>query len=383
MFEGKPWFLDQVYRYANHGLIALPAGAYSGETDRTMTITGATPPTQYAKIVFSDQQPRSTAWGLCRNTAYAAVLGANTNPEQIYMWSVVRQNIQTFWLWANSYATSGFASMGFLSSNTSGESLFMSAYFGHAMSCMYGMIRQDESAVVAGASTLYMMNYGLRVLINLWTSWIDTYWAAVERCSNTINGTAPSPANAATFASSFSEVGINVGPGTYDGTISCDATGLISITGWSGTDTIDEYYGNNDQWIAANPQAVSLFGTGISTPLYVVQWTAGSTPTCKLSNTIGGTPINPGTAGGALEFWIRPATVNSPAPPAAPYGYNTSPQGYVANAICAFSCGLTNSATEPNLAAALTAANTRYGSLSGYNNPDWQQWLMDSTITVT
>ena len=386
LMEGKPWFLDQIRRDANYGLATALANPYNGISDRTMTITGATPANQYAKFFWMGEQPRTTAWGI-RAPSYAAVLGANTDPEQIMWWSILRQNIRQVHLIDTVFysgASSGFGGTGF-QSTTEYDSMFMDNYMALAASCMYGMIRQDESAVVPGASMLYLLNRCLRLPIGLMASWgISNYWASSERVSDmgpfSSLGTAPG----ATFATSLAAVGVYYGPLTFDtGGVPTDASGVITVNGWSATDDVSQYYGNNDQWIPMNAAAVTAFGDGIASPLYVVNWTPGSPPTCQLSNTIGGSPIVPPAAATGLYFGPRP--VANPATPKAQKGANISPQGYQAEYVGGFSAALAVGCTEPNLAAALTAALTRYNPTTqpgAFANAPWCLFYMDPTIVV-
>ena len=38
-----------------------------------------------------------------RSMAFAAVIGSNSNPEQVLWWNIIRQNIRAFWDFVNTY----------------------------------------------------------------------------------------------------------------------------------------------------------------------------------------------------------------------------------------------------------------------------------------
>ena len=125
-----------------------------------------------------------------------------------------------------------------------------------------------------------------------------------------------------------------------------------------------------------NAAAVTAFGNG---PLYIVNWTPGSPPTCQLASTIGGTPIVPPGAASTLYFAPRP--VANPAPPLAVGNAQFDPHGYQAQYICSMAAGLAAGLTEPGISAAMTAALTRYTPAGNYGNPPWLEWWMDPTIS--
>lgn len=375
LLEGKRWFLDQIRRDANYGLAGTPAFPFNSITDRTVTISGATPTNRYGNMFWIGENPRSTAWGT-RAQVHAAVLGANTDPEQIMWWNIFRQQIREVFAIDDFFyggASSGFGSMGMMS--TSGyDSMFMDNYMSLAASNLYSIVDQNEGS---GQTTLAIANRCIRLAVGLQTSWgISNYWAPSERVSDMSPYSSTAPGG--TFATSLANIGVYYGAPTFDtGGVPVSASGVITVNGWSGTDTLSQYYGNNDQWLPMNAAAVTAFGNG---PLYIVNWTPGSPPTCQLASTIGGTPIVPPGAASTLYFAPRP--VANPATPLAVGNAQFDPHGYQAQYICSMAAGLAAGLTEPGISAAMTAALTRYTPAGNYGNPPWLEWWMDPTISV-
>ena len=377
LMNGEPWIRDQIYRDANFGIFNIPI---LGPTNKQLTI-GST--TYYAKIMFAGQQQRTAAWGI-RSMAFAAVIGSNSNPEQVLWWNIIRQNIRAFWDFVNTYMQpSSFEAMGFQSTTNGYEDGgFINNYFSHAMGCMGSMIRQDESAVLPGASTHYLVNYSVRFQIKLQTNpYMSNYWAASEVFYSLVPWSSSPYLPGATYATTMADIGTFYSAGSYAAPVPVNASGVITLTGWSATDAVSEYYGNNDRWIPVNAAAVTAFGTGSGSgnELFAVNFTPGSPPTFQLSNTIGGSPVLPAGAASGLQFSVIP--VAAPAPPlSVGNGYNNGGL-YQAYIVAGLSNATVAGATEPGLATALTQALTRYVPSSwGY---PWQQWYMDSTIVVS
>ena len=302
--NGEPWIRDQIYRDANFAIFNIPI---SGITNKQLTV-GST--TYYAKIMFAGQQQRTAAWGI-RNMAYAAVIGANANPEQALWWNIIRQNIRAFYDITQNYLLSAsYPALGFLSTDNTYEGGFLDSYFGHAMGCMCGMIHQDESAILAGASTTYILNYAVRFNVLLQNNtYMSNFWAAAEYFANMAPYSTLAGGPGSTFAATMADVGVWMGPGTYQAPISVNTSGVMSMSGWSATDQLSQYYGNGDRWIPQNSAAQTTWGTGVGSGnnLYVVNFTAGSPPTFQFSHTIGGSPIIPSAANSNMEFSIIPA----------------------------------------------------------------------------
>lgn len=159
MIEGSPWFLDEVYRDFSYVESCQWTGTGAAQRGDPFTI-GST--NYYATLPFVGEAPRSGAWAM-RSLTEAASLGADGNPDKIYAFSVLRQNIRYFHDAVNVYETnSNFRTFGETSLNLELQQDFMGLYGGMSTSYLHDRFRQDESAIVPGATTLYMINYYLR-----------------------------------------------------------------------------------------------------------------------------------------------------------------------------------------------------------------------------